>query len=164
MAGKRWTEEEYAFMREHYLSMTNKEMGRVLGRNIGSVGKQLRSLGIRRPPNVLREQAMKGRQHVVRVERWRWRTGQEQKTNLRFSSETTKTYLRRKRWWLYVMRKRGYIYFCDNPNVIYFDNNTNRSMTVESHTKNYGITEIIELNSYNYEAQKFIRDIRSPRP
>lgn len=70
--------------------------------------------------------------HTRIVDRWRWRTGQEQHTNIHFVNMT-----RSKKMAIYRLRKMGYIYFPKEPDTLYYDDNTQRNYAKEKKARKH---------------------------
>lgn len=59
MINRRWTEEEYEFLRANYAKLSNIEIARKLGRTKYSVASAVKMLGLRRPTSKWTEEEMR---------------------------------------------------------------------------------------------------------
>lgn len=137
---KRWTKEEREQLRLLFPDLPNKEIASRMNRSLSSIRDMAATLSLRKGAERLKaareamhEKEARARGYakwiaVMKADRLRWKNGLEQKTAIRFSSQTEQ-----KRCYRFFLRKHGYIEIAGHKNVVYYDENTRRNARCEAH-------------------------------
>lgn len=153
----RTTEENHRFIREHYMTMGNKEMADAIGQTPQYVYQYRKRHGLAIPPDVLarahcgfakvyedpeyarqmQERAAEGRRKMIKMERFRIMSGLKQQTRMPLTMVPLKI---RKR--IHNLCRQYNYYKCDDSlktATIYYDSHTRRSRYEYRDTAKYGI-------------------------
>ena len=157
----KWTRKDIAYLKKVYPDMPNIEIAEHLGVSRRALEIKASKLGLRkseerrRAANTANSQKGIGpRVRALKVDRWRWRTGQEQKTRRRFVSERMRYLAVLRGNFIHRARQKAYIYRADTPDTLYYTVDTQRSQIMEEHIHNYNIHKLLF-----YEAQDTIGNV-----
>ena len=157
----KWTRKDVAYLKKVYPDTPNIEIAEHLGVSIGALGIKALRLHLRKSEqrkraanNANSQKGIRSRIRALKVDRWRWRTGQEQKTRRRFVSESMRHLTVLRSNFIYRAKQKAYIYRADTPDTLYYTADTQRSQMMENHIHNYNIQKLLF-----YETQDTIGNI-----
>lgn len=157
----KWTRKDIAYLKKVYPDMPNIEIAEHLGVSRRALEIKALRLGLRKSEERRRaansansQKGIRPRVRALKVDRWRWRTGQEQKTRRRFVSESMRHLTVLRCHFIHRARQKAYIYRAATPDTLYYTADTQRSQIMEEHIHNYNIQKLLF-----YEAQDTIGNV-----